>query len=87
MKTAHAILQAELTGHQVNAEPTSLWDETRSGMKFIPVSHKQPLNALFNIFREVGPRSKVWTEKEMLEISAWEFAEVRLTLKKFFYVK
>ena len=28
------------------------------------------------LFRQVGPRSKVWTEKEMLEISAWEFAEV-----------
>ena len=28
------------------------------------------------LFRQVGPRSKVWTEKEMLEISAWEFVEV-----------
>ena len=28
------------------------------------------------LFRQVGPRSKVWTEKEVLEISAWEFAEV-----------
>ena len=28
------------------------------------------------LFRDVGPRSKVWTEKEMLEMSAWEFAEV-----------
>ena len=28
------------------------------------------------LFRQVGPRSKVWTEKEMLEMSAWEFAEV-----------
>lgn len=35
-----------------------------------------------SILREVGPRSKVWTEKEMLEISAWEFAEVRFTYKR-----
>lgn len=31
------------------------------------------------LFREVGPRSKVWTEEEMLEVSAWEFAEVSAT--------
>lgn len=34
----------------------------------------------FSILREVGPRSRVWTEKEMLEISAWEFAEVRYSV-------
>ncbi|XP_066014580.1 leukotriene A-4 hydrolase [Pocillopora verrucosa] len=28
------------------------------------------------VSQEVGPRSRVWTEKEMLEVSAWEFAEV-----------
>ena len=33
-------------------------------------------NKTLILFRQVGPRSKVWTEKEMLEISAWEFAEV-----------
>ncbi|KAJ7352910.1 Leukotriene A-4 hydrolase [Desmophyllum pertusum] len=32
------------------------------------------------VSKEVGPRSKVWTEKEMLEISAWEFAEVESQL-------
>lgn len=32
------------------------------------------------VSQDVGPRSKVWTEKEMLEMSAWEFAEVESQL-------
>lgn len=32
------------------------------------------------VSQEVGPCSRVWTEKEMLEISAWEFAEVECQL-------
>ncbi len=27
-------------------------------------------------FREIGPRSKVWSEKEMVDAAAYEFAEV-----------
>ena len=26
--------------------------------------------------RQVGPRSKVWSEKEMIEQAEWEFSEV-----------
>lgn len=33
------------------------------------------------VSRKVGDRSKVWTEQEMLELSAWEFAEVEKQLK------
>ena len=28
------------------------------------------------IFREVGPKSRVWCEKEMVEQAAWDFSEV-----------
>lgn len=38
----------------------------------------------FSIVRKVGPRSRVWTEKEMLEISAYEFAEVRYSVTSLF---
>ena len=37
-------------------------------------------HCIFNVIgcfcREIGPRSKVWTELEQLEIAAYEFAEV-----------
>lgn len=31
----------------------------------------------FWINRTIGPRSKVWTEREMIEAAAFEFSEVK----------
>ena len=30
-------------------------------------------------FRDIGPRSKVWTEADMLDAAAYEFAEVNIS--------
>ena len=58
---------------------SALPDPTCNSEKSANGGNKQILLLLLYkslLFRQVGPRSKVWTEKEMLEISAWEFAEV-----------
>ena len=32
-------------------------------------------------YRKIGPRSTVWTEKEMIDAAAYEFAEVNTKYK------
>lgn len=31
------------------------------------------------LYREIGPRSKVWSEKEYVDLAAFEFSEVSVT--------
>ena len=35
---------------------------------------------VFSDDREIGPRSKVWCEKEMVDAAAYEFAEVNFVI-------
>ena len=36
-----------------------------------------------SFFRDIGPRSKVWSEKELVDRAAYEFAEVCSELKSY----
>ena len=42
-------------------------------------------NKIASFYSKIGPRSNVWTEKEMVEAAAFEFSEVRFWgIKGFF---
>lgn len=74
-----ALMSAVGTGNNVDPQNPGLKVFTFTQKVAIP-SYLIALVAGPLVSQEVGPRSKVWTEKEMLEISAWEFAEVESQL-------
>lgn len=74
-----ALMSAVGTGSSVHPQNPDLMVFTFTQKVVIP-SYLIALVVGPLVSQQVGPRSKVWTEKEMLEISAWEFAEVESQL-------
>lgn len=74
-----ALMSAIGTGSKPHPQQTDKMVYTFTQKVAIP-SYLIALVAAALVCQEVGPRSKVWTEKEMLDVSAWEFAEVESQL-------
>lgn len=74
-----ALMSAIGTGNRVHPQNPDMVTFTFTQKVAIP-SYLIALVVGALVSQDVGPRSKVWTEKEMLEMSAWEFAEVESQL-------